>query len=43
MINRNSKAYRFGKFVGRIALIGVGYLLGKRWGRRPLDNFPERR
>ena len=42
MINRNSKAYRFGKMVGRLALISLGYLIGKRWGRRPIDDFRER-
>ena len=39
MVNRDSKAYRFGKFCGRVVLIGIGYLIGKRWGRRPIDDF----
>lgn len=40
MVNRNSKAYRLGRAVGRIILIAAGYLAGKRWGRRPIDQFP---
>lgn len=42
MVNRNSKAYSFGKFLGRCALVGIGFVLGKRWGRRPIDDFPQR-
>jgi len=42
MVNRNSKAYRTGRLIGRLGLIVLGYLLGKRWGRRPLDEFPKK-
>jgi hypothetical protein len=43
MIDRSSPAYRAGRFVGRLVLIGLGYMLGKRWGRRPLEKgFPEK-
>jgi hypothetical protein len=43
MVDRNSPAYNAGRFVGKIILIGLGYLLGKRWGRRPIDKgFPEK-
>lgn len=42
-IDRNSPAYRAGRFVGKLILIGVGYVLGKRWGRRPIDKgFPKK-
>ena len=43
MVNRNSKAYRLGRAVGRIILIAVGYVAGKRWGRRPIDQFPPKK
>lgn len=42
MVNKNSKAYRVGKFIGRFGLIVVGYICGKRWGRRPINDFPEK-
>lgn len=38
-IDRASKAYRFGKFLGRCAWFGLGYLLG-RSHRRKIDQFP---
>lgn len=42
MVNRDSPAYKAGRFVGKLFLIGLGYVLGKRWGRRPIDQgFPE--
>jgi hypothetical protein len=44
MVNRDSPAYRIGRLVGRFVLIGLGYILGKRWGRRPIDKgFPEKK
>ena len=44
MVNRNSPAYKTGRFVGRLILIGLGYVLGKRWGRRPINKgFPEKK
>ena len=44
MIDRNSPAYQAGRFVGRLILIGVGYVLGKRWGRTPIEKvFPEKK
>ena len=42
VINRNSKAYRAGRFVGKLVLIVAGYVCGKRWGRRPINDFPEK-
>ena len=33
MVNRDSAAYKVGRLVGRIGLIVVGFLLGKRWGK----------
>ena len=43
MVNRDSSAYKAGRVVGRFILIGLGYMLGKRWGRKPLDkSFPEK-
>lgn len=32
MVNRNSKAYRLCRVIGRIILIAAGYLVGKRGG-----------
>lgn len=43
MVDHNSKAYRLGRTVGRIILIAAGYLAGKRWGRRPIDQFPPKK
>ena len=44
MVNRNSSAYQAGRLAGRIVLIGLGYILGKRWGRTPIDkSFPEKK
>ena len=42
MVNKNSTAYRIGRVVGRVGLIVVGFLFGKRWGRRLIDSFPEK-
>ena len=42
MVNRNSRAYKTGRFVGKLVVLGLGYIFGKRWGRRPIDKgFPE--
>ena len=44
MINRDSPAYQTGRVVGRLILIGLGYILGKRWGRKPIDkSFPQKK
>ena len=44
MVNRDSPAYQAGRIVGRILLVGLGYILGKPWGRKPIDkSFPERK
>jgi hypothetical protein len=44
MVNRASPAYATGRFVGRLLLIGLGYVLGKHWGQRPIDKgFPEKK
>ena len=44
MVNRDSTAYQFGRIVDRLVLIEIGSLLGKRWGRKPIDkSFPEKK
>ena len=44
MINRDSAAYQAGRLIGKILLISVGYIFGKRWGRKPIDkSFPEKK
>ena len=44
MVNRDSPAYQAGRLVGRLLLIGLGYLIGKRYGRKPIDkSFPEKK
>ena len=43
MVNRNSKAYRFGRVIGQVLIITAGLLVGKRWGRRPIDQFPKKK
>lgn len=44
MVNRDSPSYQAGRIVGRCILIGLGYMLGKRWGRKPIDkSFPEKK
>lgn len=42
MINKNSHGYRIGRFIGKITLITIGYLMGKSWGRRPINDFPKK-
>ena len=43
MVDRNSPAYKAGRLVGRLILIGLGYIAGKRWGRKPIDkSFPKK-
>jgi hypothetical protein len=36
MVNRNSKGYQAGRLFGRLILLGLGYLVGKYWGRKPI-------
>ena len=43
MMNRNSLPYRISRVVRKVFLIGVRYMLGKRWGHCPIKSFPERR
>ena len=41
MVNRDSLPYKAGRIVGRLILIGLGYVVGKHWGRKPIDkSFP---
>ena len=43
MVNRNSWAYKVGRGAGRLFLIGVGVLIGKKlWKRKPIDHFPKK-
>lgn len=42
MVNKDSYGYRIGRLIGKAILLTVGYLVGKRWGRKPMDkSFPE--
>ena len=44
MVNRNSLAYKAGRVIGKIILIGLGYVIGKRWGRKPMKkSFPKKK
>lgn len=44
MVNRQSPAYAVGRFVGKVILIGLGYVLGKKWGQKPLHKgFPKKK
>ena len=44
MVNRNLWRYSAVKFTAKITLIIIGYLIGKRWGRRPIEKgFSEKR
>lgn len=43
MPNNNSTAYKIGRVVGRILIITAGLLVGKRLGRRPIDQFPKKK
>jgi hypothetical protein len=38
-IDRDSFAYRCGRWAAKAVLIAAGYLVGRRWGRRPIDKF----
>jgi hypothetical protein len=42
MVNKNSTAYKIGRVIGRLGLVLAGYICGKRWGCRPLDDFPKK-
>lgn len=42
MVNKNSTAYKIGRVIGRLGLVLAGYICGKRWGRRPIDDFPKK-
>ena len=43
MVKRDSPAYQAGRIVGKVILIALGYIVGKRWGRKPIDKFlPEK-
>ena len=39
MVNKNSTAYKVGRIIGKVGLVLAGYICGKRWGRRPIDDF----
>jgi hypothetical protein len=44
IVDRNSFAYRAGRLAGKVLLIGLVYLLGKRGlGKNPLDEFSRRK
>lgn len=44
MINRDSPAYNAGRLAGKLVLLGLVYLLGKRWGQKPIDkSFPKKK
>jgi hypothetical protein len=43
MVSIDSPAYKTGRFAGRLILLGLEYLVVKRWGRKPIDkSFPEK-
>jgi hypothetical protein len=43
MLNRDSPSYKAGRIVGRLVILGLGYMLGKYWGRKPIDkSFPKK-
>jgi hypothetical protein len=43
-VDRNSTAYKCGRFFAKGVIFVAGLLLGKRlWRRRPLDDFPEKK
>ena len=42
-MNLDSLAYRAGRLVGKVVLISLGYIMGKRWKQKPMDkSFPEK-
>ena len=44
MRNRDSLGYAVGKFLGRMAILGLGYILEKKWGQRPIDKgYPKKK
>ena len=42
VVNKNSPAYKMGRVMERLGLVLAGYICGKRWGRRPIDEFPKK-
>ena len=42
MINKNYNAYKIGRGIRRLGLFLTGYICGKRWGRRPIDDFSKK-
>lgn len=44
MVDRDSFAYRCGRFAAKVVIFAAGALVGKRfWKRRPIDKFPEKK
>jgi len=44
MVNRDSLTYKVGRGISRIILIELGYILEKRYCKRPIDKvFPEKK
>ena len=43
MINRDGMGYRLGRLAGRISLIVIAYVFGKKVGRKPIDKFPKKK
>jgi hypothetical protein len=42
-MDRDSLGYRAGRLAGKLILVGIGFLFGKRWGRKPIKKaFPEK-
>lgn len=44
MVDRNYTGYAIGKFLGRVIILITGYILGKKWRKKPINKgFPERK
>jgi len=39
MIDRNSWGYDTGKFLLKISILVVGYIIGKKYTQRPIDKW----
>ena len=44
MVNRDSLGYKVGRFLGRVTLIVIRYIIRKKYSQKPIDQgFPEKK
>jgi len=44
MVKQDSLGYRVGKLIEQIAILGIDYILVKKWGQKPIDKgYPKKK